>query len=193
LVSLTEIPRRMTMEEIERMHPRLIGTLTSHPGIGWVMVRSDDDGTLVLGSRGSRRLQDDAIRGDDPLRDFGFHAADHLRRTDRFPHCPDLLVHCMYDAEQNEVAPFEEFMGSHGGIGGWQSRPFALAPIVWGKPRGEIVGARAMHEVLRGWLEECGLQVTRHAILEPRNPVWSATPTRGRIASTNPGLDAEHG
>jgi uncharacterized membrane protein YvlD (DUF360 family) len=159
LISLTEIPRRMTMEEIERVHPRLIATLTSHPGIGWVMVRSQDEGAIVLGGRGSRRLRDDAIRGDDPLRDFGEHAADHLRRTDGFPHCPDLLVNCMYDATQNEVAPFEEFMGSHGGIGGWQSRPFALVPSVWSDPRGELVGTRAMHDALRGWLEETGLEV----------------------------------
>ena len=165
LISLTEIPRRMTMEEIERIHPRLIVALSSHPGIGWVMVRSEHDGTLVLGSRGSRRLRDDSIRGDDPLRGFGEHAADHLRRTDGFAHCPDLLVNCMYDATQNEVAPFEEFMGSHGGLGGWQGRPFALVPAVWSEPPAEIVGARAMYDALRGWLEETGLEVkprTRH-------------------------------
>src|SRR5262249_40531742 len=46
LISLTESPRRMTMEEIERLHPRLISTLTGHPGIGWVMVRANDDGAV---------------------------------------------------------------------------------------------------------------------------------------------------
>jgi uncharacterized membrane protein YvlD (DUF360 family) len=162
LISLTESRRRMTMREIEERHPRLIAALTSHPGIGFVMVHGDDDGPIVLGCRGSRRLRDDAVRGEDPLRDFGEHAADHLRRTDGFPHCPDLLVNCRYDPDLNDVAPFEEFMGSHGGIGGWQSRPFALVPMDWSEPLGELVGARAMHDALRRWLAEIGLEVTPH-------------------------------
>jgi putative membrane protein len=126
------------------------------------MVRSDDDGALVLGANGSRRLRDDQVTGEDPLRDFGANAADHLRRTDAFPHCPDILVNCMYDPEANEVAPFEEFMGSHGGLGGWQSHPFALVPSEWSEPAGPIVGVRAMHDTLRGWLEETGLEVRPH-------------------------------
>ena len=32
------------------MHPRLIDTLVSHPGIGFVMVRADGDGAVVLGA-----------------------------------------------------------------------------------------------------------------------------------------------
>ena len=101
--------------------------------------------------------------GTDPLRDFGSNAADHLRRTDGFPHCPDILVNCMYDADANEVAPFEEFMGSHGGIGGWQSHPFALVPSVWSEPGEPIVGVRAMHDTIRGWMAESGLEVRPHS------------------------------
>jgi len=162
LVSLTERSHRMTMAEIEELHPRLLSTLTRHPGIGFVMVRDEDGGAIVLGARGSRRLRDDAISGEDPLADFGESAADHLRRTDGFAHCPDLLVNCMYDPDANEVAPFEEFMGSHGGLGGWQGRPFALVPSAWGEVEEPIVGARAMHDALRRWLAETGLGVAPH-------------------------------
>ncbi len=122
---------------------------------------------LVLGAGGTRRLRDDQVTGRDPLRDFGPNAADHLRRTDGFPHCPDLLVNCIYDAEANEVAPFEEFMGSHGGLGGWQSRPFALVPTDWSEPEGPIVGVRAMHDALRRWLAETGLELRPHST-QPR-------------------------
>jgi hypothetical protein len=163
LIYLTERPHRMTMGEIDRLHPRLISTLIGHSGIGFVMVRADEDGGIVLGPRGSRRLRDDAVSCEDPLRHFGKNAADHLRRTDGFPHCPDLLVNCMYDPETNEVAPFEEFMGSHGGIGGWQSHPFALVPTSWRDVDGPIVGVRAMHDALRGWLAETGLVLKPHA------------------------------
>ena len=65
----------------------------------------------------------------------------------------------MFDPEANEVAPFEEFMGSHGGLGGWQSHPFALVPSAWSEPAGPIVGVRAMHDALRGWLRESGQEV----------------------------------
>jgi hypothetical protein len=153
----------MSIGEIESLHPRLISTLVDHPGIGFVMVRADGDSALVLGSNGSRRLRDDRVTGEDPLLDFGPSAADHLRRTDGFPHCPDILVNCLYDVGTNEVAPFEEFMGSHGGLGGWQSHPFALVPAAWSEPTAPIVGARAMHDTIRGWLTETGLDLKPHS------------------------------
>jgi uncharacterized membrane protein YvlD (DUF360 family) len=163
LISLPTPGHRLSLEEIQAMHSALIPALRDHPGIGFVMVRSEDDGALVLGAHGSRRLRDDQVTGEDPLRDFGPNAADHLRRTDGFPHCPDILVNCMYDPDANEVAPFEEFMGSHGGLGGWQSRPFALIPSAWSEPGQPIVGVRAMHDALRRWLAETGLEVRPHA------------------------------
>jgi uncharacterized membrane protein YvlD (DUF360 family) len=167
LISLPEHDHRLSLEEIESLHPRLISTLASHPGIGWVMVRSETDGAIVIGGNGTRRLMDDQVTGRDPLLDFGTNAADHLRRTDGFAHCPDILVNCMYDPEANEVAPFEEFMGSHGGLGGWQSRPFALVPSEWSEPEGPIVGVRAMHETIRGWLTETGLELKPHSARQP--------------------------
>ena len=162
LVYLPGSEHRLSVEEIESLHPGLIGTLAEHEGIGFLMIRSDGEGAVVLGAEGSRRLRDDQVSGRDPLTDFGPNAADHLRRTDGFRHCPDILVNCLYDPEANEVAPFEEFMGSHGGLGGWQSRPFALVPAGWSAPDEPIVGVRAMHEALRGWLAEAGLEVRPH-------------------------------
>jgi hypothetical protein len=162
LISFPDAKHRLSRDEIESRHPQLIKTLARHPGVGFVMVRSDG-GAVVVGANGTRRLSDDEVTGEDPLGPFESTAADHLRRTDRFPHCPDILVNCMYDAEANEVAPFEEFMGSHGGLGGWQSHPFALVPASWSEPSGRIVGARAMHETIRGWLAESGLELKPHS------------------------------
>ena len=162
LVYLPEPRHRLSRIEIDSIHPRLLETLARHPGIGFVMVR-EDDGPVVVGGGGSRRLGSDEVTGEDPLSNFGPNAAEHLRRTDGFPHCPDVLVNCMYDPEANEVAPFEEFMGSHGGLGGWQSRPFALVPSGWRDPEEAIVGVRAMHEALRGWLVGTGLELRPHS------------------------------
>jgi uncharacterized membrane protein YvlD (DUF360 family) len=164
LISLPEREHRLSIGEIESMHPHLIDTLVGHPGIGFVMVRGDGGEGVVLGSSGRRRLSDDGqVTGEDPVREFGPNAADHLRRTDGFAHCPDILVNCMYDPEANEVAPFEEFMGSHGGLGGWQNHPFALVPSGWSPPEDPIVGAAAMHRTIRGWLAETGLELRQHA------------------------------
>jgi uncharacterized membrane protein YvlD (DUF360 family) len=162
LISLPERKHRLTIGEIESLHPHLVSTLVEHPGVGFVLVRANGDGAVVLGADGTRHLADDRVTGEDPLRDFGPNAADHLRRTDGFAHCPDVLVNCLYDAEANEVAPFEEFMGSHGGLGGWQMLPFALVPAAWSEPENPIVGVRAMHDELRGWLEETGLELRPH-------------------------------
>jgi len=164
LVYLQDHDHRLSLAEIESLHPRLVDALVEHPGIGFVMVRATEgDGGIVLGSSGSRRLRDDLISGEDPLRDFGPNAADHVRRTDGFSHCPDILVNCMFDADANEVAPFEDFMGSHGGLGGWQSSAFALVPSSWSEEPGDLVGAKAMHDALRGWLAELGQELEPHS------------------------------
>jgi uncharacterized membrane protein YvlD (DUF360 family) len=152
LVYLPLGSERLTLEQIEDAHPRLLQKLAAHPGIGFVMVRSHAQGAIVIGSGGRRRLADDSVEGADPLAPFDDSAAEHLRRHDRFPHCPDILVNGMYDPHTEEVAPFEDFMGSHGGLGGAQTRPFAAIPVEWSEPERPIVGVAAMHESLRGWL-----------------------------------------
>jgi len=153
LIYLPRNPERLTLEQIAEAHPALVDTLTAHPGIGFVMVRSrEHGGALAVGPRGHRRLADDTVVGEDPLADFDATVADHLRRHDSFPHCPDLLVNSMYDPSADEVAPFEDFMGSHGGLGGPQMHPFAVVPAEWREPSAPIVGVEAMHEALRDWL-----------------------------------------
>jgi hypothetical protein len=68
------------------------------------------------------------VEGQNPLIAFGLHAAEHLRRYDAFPDAPDLYINSFYRAETNEVAAFEELIGCHGGMGGYQTRPFLLYP-----------------------------------------------------------------
>jgi hypothetical protein len=154
LIYLPLAAERLTLEQIVATHPRLLDTLSEHPGIGFVMVRSEQQGPLVIGARGRRRLRDDAVEGEDPLARFDATAAEHLRRHDRFPHCPDILVNGAYDPQSEEVAPFEEFMGSHGGLGGPQTHPFVVIPAEWSDPAQPIIGVQAMHEALRGWLAQ---------------------------------------
>ena len=68
----------------------------------------------------------------------------------------------MYDPEANEVAPFEEFMGSHGGSAAGRVI-LRLGAVRVERAEGPIVGVRAMHDALRGWLTETGLELKPHA------------------------------
>lgn len=51
---------------------------------------------------------------------------------------------------------FEEQIGSHGGLGGAQAKPFLLSPLALSEPPEDITGAEQVHRVLRGWLDEAG-------------------------------------
>ena len=128
LISFPREPGRVSLERIEALYPRLIPTLREHPGIGFVLVRSEREGAMAIGAGGTHFLDDDRVEGEDPLAPFGPNAADHLRRTDSFPHCADLMLNSTYWPEFGEVAAFEELVGSHGGMGGTQSFPFVLHP-----------------------------------------------------------------
>jgi uncharacterized membrane protein YvlD (DUF360 family) len=156
LITFPREPGRVTMERLEELHPRLVPALREHPGIAFVMVRSERHGAVALGPRGTRFLDRGRVEGDDPLAPFGPNAALHLRRTDAFPHCPDLMVNSAYWEETGEVAAFEELVGSHGGLGGTQSHPFVLHPAELPWPVEPVIGAERVHRILRSWLAALG-------------------------------------
>ncbi len=153
LVYLTSWKERLTYEQIKIIFPDLIPGLVQQEGIGFIMVHSQKWGPLVLGKEGVNYLEHDEIEGKNPLEDFGENATQHLLRTDKFDYVPDILVNSFYDPETEEVAAFEELVGSHGGLGGGQSRPFIMYPSEWNIDK-EIVGAESLHKVLKKKLIE---------------------------------------
>ena len=154
LVYFTQWKERMTYEQLNKAFPDLIPGLAKHEGIGFILVRSEKYGPLVIGAKGIYHLADNSVEGENPLSDFGPHAADHIRRTDGFKYAPDILVNSFYDPESDEVAAFEELIGSHGGLGGNQSKPFLMTPSEWDFGGTEIVGAETLHKILKVWLEQ---------------------------------------
>jgi hypothetical protein len=154
LVYLMEEKRRLTLEEIDERHPRLISGLREHPDVGWLLVHSQERGPIVLGGSGTRYLADGRVEGDDPLARFSPNAPAHLLRTDGFPHVADVMVGSFYDPDLEEGCAFEELISFHGGLGGPQTRPFILYPVELSKPEAPIVGAAAVHAVLSGWRRE---------------------------------------
>ncbi|MFC7528667.1 phage holin family protein [Actinoplanes sp. GCM10030250] len=166
LIYLARVPGRVTLEELEERHPALLTGLSSHPGIGWVMVRSRTQGPVVLGRAGRRRLDDDHVEGLDPLIGFGPRAAEDLRRHDLLANTGDLVVNSLWDPVAQEIAAFEDLIGGHGGMGGWQNRPVLIHPREWPAPE-VLVGADAVHHVLCGWLEQAGCRSVRRDLILP--------------------------
>jgi hypothetical protein len=183
LISFPREPGRVTLERLETLHPRLVPALRDHPGIGFVHVRSERHGALAIGKRGTHYLDADRVEGEDPLAPYGPHAADHVRRTNSFPHCPDVLVNSSYWEDADEVAAFEELVGSHGGMGGGQSFPFVVFPADLDWPEEQVVGAERVHRIFRGWLGRLGHEA--YAPTEVDSPgASSRTSTSGATAAT---------
>ena len=156
MVSFTEHPGRVELETIEREFPHLLPGLVDHDGVGFLLVRSAELGPIVFGRNGALRLIDGTVTGEHPLDGYGPHAADLIRRFDGFPNCPDIVINSRYDPATDDASPFEPHVGTHGGLGGPQSRGFLTYPAELPAPQAEIVGAEALHRVLRGWLTHLG-------------------------------------
>jgi uncharacterized membrane protein YvlD (DUF360 family) len=175
LVYLMEVEHRLTLEEIDALHPRLLPALREHPHIGFLLVDTSDRGPVALSGTGTRYLAEDRVEGEDPLAGFSVNAAKHLLRTHSFKNAPDILINSFYDPELEQGCAFEELISFHGGLGGPQTRPFILHPVDLELPAEPIVGAATVHTVLAGW---------RHALQGE-----ASTPTVS-IDVTNPAVES---
>src|SRR4029077_14997423 len=189
LVWFTGHDHRLTVEELETLHPDLGSELARHPGVGLLMGRSGERGAgalmvrwagrgaVVFGPNGTRYLDEDRVEGEDPTALFGPHTIMSLKREDAMVHAPDLLLLSQYDPELGEVAAFEELIGSHGGLGGPQTEPFILHPVEWQLDEDVPLGAPAIYRNIRAWLESIGIHLgaqTRGQATAPVTPAPAA-------------------
>ena len=157
LVWFTGNDHRLTVEELEELHPGLVAAVAAHPGVGLLMVQSKAHGAIVFGPKGTRFLDEDRVEGEDPAALFGPHTVMSLKREDAMLHAPDLLMLSQYDPDLGEVAAFEELIGSHGGLGGPQTEPFILHPVEWDLDEDVPLGAPAIYRNIRRWLASIGI------------------------------------
>ncbi len=156
LVSFTGNERRLTLEAINATHPELVPALVAHPGIGFVLVETDDRGPLAIGRAGFHALREDRAHGESPLASYGPHVPALLRRSSGFRNAPDILLVSTFWPETDEVAAFEELVGSHGGLGGEQTTPFLLSPVELDLGSLPLVGAPSLYHLFKGWIAEAG-------------------------------------
>jgi len=157
LIYLTRFPRRLGRAAIDREYPQLIPGLAGHPGVGLVIV-DDDDGPVAIGATGSHRLVDGTVEGADPLLPYGPQARTDLLRHQQTAHIGDLVLISSVDPVTDEVAAFEELVGSHGGLGGWQTDAMLVHPAEWQITHGDLIGPDAVHRQLVEWLAALGLR-----------------------------------
>jgi hypothetical protein len=165
LVWFPRLPGRVTLETFSEQYPGLVPGLLDEPGVGFVVVDSVR-GPLAVGPRGVRVLLEDVVEGVDPLLGFGPRAAGDLIRVCAMKVCPDLYVHSTLHPRTGEVHAFEELVGSHGGLGGWQNQAVLVHPVDWtvdedlldhSVPGEELFyGGEKLHQQLVRWLERIG-------------------------------------
>jgi uncharacterized membrane protein YvlD (DUF360 family) len=180
LVWFTGHDHRLTVEELEELHPGLVAAVAAHPGVAMLLVRSKERGAVVFGPRGTRFLDEDRVEGEDPTTLFGPHTVMSLKREDAMEHAPDLLLISQFDPELGEVAAYEELIGSHGGLGGPQTEPFILHPVEWQLDEEVPLGAPAIYRNIRRWLDSIGIQ------LGPQTGAPAAVPDAPPVASAEP-------
>jgi Type I phosphodiesterase / nucleotide pyrophosphatase len=156
LLYLTRSRERLTKPQIDEEYPRLIPGLAAHPGIGLVVV--DEGGPVAYGAAGRHCLLDGTVEGVDPLLPYGPHARDDLLRHQATEHVGDLVLISAVDPVTHEVAAFEELVGSHGGLGGWQTDAMLVYPTEWQLTDEPLNDPDAMHRLLASWLSMLGLR-----------------------------------
>jgi len=152
LIYFPRLPGRVTLEQVAATYPGLVDGLAAHRGVGALLIRSEAHGALVVGPTGINFLDEDRIEGDDPVGQYGGRSREALIRLDTIEHSPDISVISLFDPAFEEVAAFEELIGSHGGLGGIQTQPLLLHPAEWELDE-ELVSAPAVHRQIRRWAE----------------------------------------
>ena len=154
MIYLTQWAQRLTYEELNEYFPELIPGIINNEYVGFILVKSKEHGDLAIDKNGTYYLDSGEIEGENPLDGFGDNIVRHLKRTSSFEHTPDILVNSFYDEKADEVCAFEELVGSHGGAGGDQSKPFILYPSSWNVSDDEIIGAENIYKLLKENLAE---------------------------------------
>ncbi len=141
---------RMSFEQISDMFPDLIANIVSHSGIGFVMVASEEHGTMIIHSNGINFLTKDQFEGSDILKNFPIEVRFQLLKLNGFQHSGDLIIFSATDAETMESPAFEDLIGHHGGLGGLQTQAMVFFPqdLDWENP---VSDSTQMHQVLKEW------------------------------------------
>lgn len=123
----------MTHSQLGALYPSFIQELLDCRGFGWVLVREQDGGRLLIGKHGSLHFDNSGkhtISGDPlkqiPKRDLEL-TIHSFREYSLFPNNGDLVI---FGAVTNgSVVSFEKHKGTHGGFFGPMVTPFIISKL----------------------------------------------------------------
>lgn len=155
---LNDIAGRATHEKINKKYPDLIDSLLRTKGIGFVLVKSEAVGYVCVSADGSLEFASGKVHGTDPLRVYPQDWQEDLLSLATKDNAPDIAVISSYDPEKGEVYAFEELVGNHGGIGGWQTEAVLLHPRRLKVPdtylRDDAIHDSAtLHRIFKHWMK----------------------------------------
>jgi hypothetical protein len=172
--------RRLNLSDIALLYPTLLTHLIEHPGIGLVVGREGNE-TVLMSRSGTLTKSDgdENLRGSNPLAGFS-DTPDQASRIDyvaSFPHSGDLILLGAWD--NGMVITFEDQIGTHGGLGGPQEKPFLLYPAETELASGAIQGPCDLYPIFARYSqpETDPEQTEESRPLEDRQP----TPTGVRV------------
>ena len=191
------LPGRQMLLDLEASYPGLVQALADNPAVGFVVVMTVE-GPVAIGPDGTQVLRTGQITGEDPLAGFGPDTRADFLRAAEFPHAPDIYLNSFYDPVLDEVAAFEELVGCHGGVGGWQTRPILVYPATWQldddllDEHGRLYGADMVHAQMVRWLERLGhrTDLPGRDVPAPDGPDTPASTAVGTAVGTSAGTPA---
>jgi hypothetical protein len=149
--------RRLNLSEIALLYPTLLNRLIEHPGMGLVVGREGEE-TVMMGRHGTLTVRRslERLHGSNPL--AGLHdpydQAAQIDYVASFPHAGDLILLGAW--ENGEVVTFEDQIGTHGGLGGAQEKPFILYPAEMEWPSDIIKSPCDLYPVFARYLDGAG-------------------------------------
>ncbi len=153
--------RRLNLSEIVLLYPTLLTRLIEHPGIGLVVCREGDE-TVMMGRYGTLTVHRDEqgassldrLHGRNPL--TGLHdphyQAAQVDFVASFPHSGDLMLLGAW--ENDRVVTFEDQIGTHGGLGGPQEKPFILYPAEADWPSDTLKNPCELYPIFARYLDQ---------------------------------------
>lgn len=146
--------RRLNLSDVALLYPSLLTRLIEHPGIGLVVGREGDE-TVMMGRYGTitKNVGSNRIQGSNPLTGLA-NPAEQAARIDQvasFPRSGDLMLLGAWN--NGTVVAFEDQIGTHGGLGGPQEKPFILYPAEIEWPDGAINSPCHLYPIFTRYLD----------------------------------------
>lgn len=158
---LKQFKKRPTRQQIASKYPDLFKKLLQTQGIGLIIVSDGKSGPVCLGENGQINLATEEVEGKNPLAKYKNIRIQELRKLANNSHAPDIQIISSMRKTTGEVHAFEELVGNHGGIGGWQTEAILVYPSNLKINKrffedGGLYDSTTIHDVFVDWLAEAG-------------------------------------